>query len=246
MRWRRGRWTTEIVVVLNQEVTDGTEQIAKSHGAKVIREPWKGMIGQKASVAAKATQEWILDLDADEVVSDSCGDEIQQALRPLGQRTSCGIQLPSPLLVLWKMDSPWRLVSGPSEPALAAWAGALGRSRSTRETDRRWRSEKVTRQPAALQQRFHQSANRENYSIQRRIYASVFGPQWSDSGTFDLAIRPVWRFLRAYFFAGGFLDGWPGYYIAWLNAFSTVTRYAKVRENIMNQNPVETEHSSRA
>ena len=30
-------WTSEIVVVLNQEVTDETEQIVKSHGAKVIR-----------------------------------------------------------------------------------------------------------------------------------------------------------------------------------------------------------------
>src|SRR5882762_9166130 len=73
-------WTSEIVVVLNQEVTDGTEQIAKSHGAKVIREPWKGMIGQKASVAAKATQEGILDLDADEVVSDEVQGEIRKTL----------------------------------------------------------------------------------------------------------------------------------------------------------------------
>ena len=73
-------WTSEIVVVLNEEVTDDTEEIAKSYGAKVIREPWKGMIGQKASVAAKATQEWILDLDADEVVSDELRDEINRAL----------------------------------------------------------------------------------------------------------------------------------------------------------------------
>jgi len=73
-------WTSEIVVVLNHEVTDGTEQIAKSHGAKVIREPWKGMVGQKASAAAKATQEWILDLDADEVVSATLRDEIRRVL----------------------------------------------------------------------------------------------------------------------------------------------------------------------
>jgi hypothetical protein len=66
------------------------------------------------------------------------------------------------------------------------------------------------------------------------------------SGPFDLAVRPLWRFLRAYFFRGGFLDGWPGYYIAWLNAFSTVTRYAKVRENTLNQDSDEKEHSVRA
>ena len=45
-----------------------------------------------------------------------------------------------------------------------------------------------------------------------------------------LAIRPVWRFVRAYFFRLGFLDGWQGGYIAWLNAFSTASKYAKLRE----------------
>ncbi len=49
-------------------------------------------------------------------------------------------------------------------------------------------------------------------------------------GMFELAVRPPWRFLRAYIFKLGFLDGWQGYYIAWLTAFSTLTRYVKVRE----------------
>jgi len=32
-------WTSELVVVLNAEVTDGTDQVAASFGAKVHREP---------------------------------------------------------------------------------------------------------------------------------------------------------------------------------------------------------------
>jgi hypothetical protein len=47
---------------------------------------------------------------------------------------------------------------------------------------------------------------------------------------FDLAIRPGWRFLRAYFFRLGFLDGWQGLSIARLTAFYTFLRYAKARE----------------
>ena len=50
------------------------------------------------------------------------------------------------------------------------------------------------------------------------------------AGWLDLTGRPLWKFFRAYVLRLGFLDGWPGYYIAWLGAFSTVTRYAKVRE----------------
>ena len=46
----------------------------------------------------------------------------------------------------------------------------------------------------------------------------------------DLAFRPVWRFLRSYLFRFGFLDGWQGWHIAWMTAFYTVNRYAKVRE----------------
>ena len=47
-------WAGEIIVVLNEEVRDGTDEIAARFGAKVFREPWKGFIGQKNSVAEKA------------------------------------------------------------------------------------------------------------------------------------------------------------------------------------------------
>ena len=62
-------WAGEIIVVINDNVADGTDAIAESFGAKVFREPWKGHIGQKNSVAEKAAQEWILGLDADEEIS---------------------------------------------------------------------------------------------------------------------------------------------------------------------------------
>ena len=32
-------WTSEIVVVLNDDVNDGTDKIAESFGAKIFREP---------------------------------------------------------------------------------------------------------------------------------------------------------------------------------------------------------------
>ena len=50
------------------------------------------------------------------------------------------------------------------------------------------------------------------------------------AGLFELAVRPSWRFVRAYFLRLGILDGWQGFYIARLTAFSTLTRYALVRE----------------
>src|SRR5579885_262232 len=71
-------WTSEIIVVLNDDVNDGTDKIAESFGAKVFREPWKGHIAQKNSAAARAGAEWILGLDADEAVSPELREEIEK------------------------------------------------------------------------------------------------------------------------------------------------------------------------
>src|ERR1700690_973779 len=69
-------FASEIIVVLNADVADGTDRIAAEHGAKVFREPWKGFIGQKNSAADKATQDWLLNLDADEIVPAALAEEI--------------------------------------------------------------------------------------------------------------------------------------------------------------------------
>ena len=70
-------WAAEIIVVLNEDVHDGTDEVAARFGARVFREPWKGFIGQKNSVAEKATQAWLLNLDADEVVTPELAEEIR-------------------------------------------------------------------------------------------------------------------------------------------------------------------------
>jgi glycosyltransferase involved in cell wall biosynthesis len=57
------------IVVVDSGSTDRTMEIAKSFGARVFVEPWKGYAAQKNSAIEKATGDWILSLDADEEVS---------------------------------------------------------------------------------------------------------------------------------------------------------------------------------
>ena len=73
------KWADEIIVV-DSLSTDRTVEIAKSYGAKVFVEPWKGFAAQKNSALEKATGDWILSLDADEEVSPELGMEIQIVL----------------------------------------------------------------------------------------------------------------------------------------------------------------------
>src|SRR5689334_5954873 len=57
------------IIVVDSGSTDRTAEIAKSFGAKVFVEEWKGFAAQKNSAIEKASGDWVLLLDADEEVS---------------------------------------------------------------------------------------------------------------------------------------------------------------------------------
>jgi len=68
------------IIVVDSGSTDRTVEIAKSFGAKVFIEEWKGYAAQKNSAIDKATGEWILSLDADEEVERKLGTLIAFAV----------------------------------------------------------------------------------------------------------------------------------------------------------------------
>src|SRR5271165_7341150 len=65
------------IIVVDSGSTDRTVEIARSLGAKVFIEDWKGYAAQKNSAIDKATGDWILSLDADEELDL----DLKQALR---------------------------------------------------------------------------------------------------------------------------------------------------------------------
>jgi glycosyltransferase involved in cell wall biosynthesis len=221
---------SEIVVVLNEEVTDGTDALCARHGARVYREPWKGFVAQKNSAADKTSCPWILSLDADEEVPAILWDEIAATISDTARNSAyaafdfprcsfyCGRWIrhgdwyPDRVLRLWRKGAAtW---TGIEIHERLEVKGAIGHLRSD------------------LRHYSNQSINGQLDKIGR--YADPFVRHCvktgRSAGWLDLTVRPVWKFFRAYILRLGFLDGWPGYYIAWLGAFSTVTRYAKVRE----------------
>jgi glycosyltransferase involved in cell wall biosynthesis len=64
------------IIVVDSGSTDRTVEIAKSFGANVFVEEWKGYAAQKNSAIDKATGDWILSLDADEELTG----ELRKAL----------------------------------------------------------------------------------------------------------------------------------------------------------------------
>ena len=72
-------WASEINLV-DSGSTDRTVEIAKSYGARIFVENWKGYGPQVNSALDKCASDWILNLDADEWLTPELAQEIQELL----------------------------------------------------------------------------------------------------------------------------------------------------------------------
>ena len=71
-------WADEIIVIDNSS-TDKTASVAKKHGARVFTRPNNVMLNINKNYGfTKATGDWILNLDADERVSEELKQEIEE------------------------------------------------------------------------------------------------------------------------------------------------------------------------
>jgi glycosyltransferase involved in cell wall biosynthesis len=224
-------WTSEIIVVLNEEVRDGTEEIAKKYGAMIFREHWKGFIAQKNSAAQKVSQPWLLGLDADEAVSPELRADIQKVLAgPAESPSFAAFRFPRLAWYSgrwirhgdWYPDFQVRLWRRGS----AEWGGVDPHAKLLVRGN-------VSRLNGNL---LHYTSETLDQLVAKSLsYADEFVRQYPGNGRsvhcVDLLTRPAWRFVRGYFIRRGFLDGWQGASVAWMGAFYTFLRYAKALES---------------
>jgi len=221
-------WAAEIIVVLNEEVQDGTERIAAQYGAKVFREPWKGHVAQKNSAAAKASQPWLLGLDADEAVSPELAAELPQAIAVAGVAVAA-YRFPRCTLYCgrWIRHGDWY-----PDYQTRLWRRGQAEWTGIDPHDRLNVPGRVERLRGPLQ---HFSMESLNHQVAKTVqYADEFVRQCAErrqaASAADLAVRPFWRFFRGYVVRLSFLDGWQGFSVAWMTAFYTFLRYVRVRE----------------
>jgi hypothetical protein len=223
-------WTTETVVVLNEEVRDDTEKIAHQHGARVFREPWKGFMAQKNSAAEKAGQPWILGLDADEAVSPQLRDELAHLFADAAALESfAAYSCPrlSWFCGRWIRHGDWYpdRVTRLWQKGAATWTGiGIHERLEVKGKTGRLHSNLLHFSNSSINQLLGKIVPYSDPFVEHCLAVGRM------AGWLDLTVRPIWKFVRAYFFRLGCLDGWPGLYIAWLGAFSTLTRYTKLRE----------------
>ena len=220
-------WVQEIVVVVN-DCTDGTEEVAGGLGARVIEHPWQGYRDQKRFALTQVKAPWVLALDADEEVSDSLREDMHHFFQ--GDHAHyAGVMFPRKVRFLgrWITHGDWY-----PDWSLRLFRNGQGQWEGSPEHDkivlqgpcRKLRGDLHHYSNPTLVSHVDKIGVFSDYFLQRQIER---GRRWS---VFETVFRPWWRFFRAYVLRRGFLDGYPGYYIAKATAFATLVRYSRLYE----------------
>jgi len=73
-------WWCDEIVIVDSGSTDKTLEICKQFGCRIFSRPFTGFGEQKKFAVSKASNDWILCIDADEVLTRQLIDEIRQEL----------------------------------------------------------------------------------------------------------------------------------------------------------------------
>ena len=93
------RGIADEIVFLDSGSSDRTPQIAKSFGVRFFYQPWLGYAEQKNKAIELASGEWILSLDADEVLTPALQDEIRDLLQHGVGPEIAGFKIPRVLFI---------------------------------------------------------------------------------------------------------------------------------------------------
>jgi hypothetical protein len=216
-------WCQEIVVV-DSGSTDRTREIAVERGAKVIEHEWEGYGRQKNFAARQATNDWVLCIDADEIVSPEL-------------RASIGKALAAPAFRAYEMARCNRFMGvwlrhGEGYPdwilrlfdrRVANWSEDPVHEKVLMQTE-------VGRLDGDL---LHESAETlHSYLEKQNRYTSLQAEALYRSGVrpslFKLVFSPLARFLKFYLLRRGFLDGVPGLVHILIGCNNTLMKNAKL------------------
>jgi len=219
-------WADEIVVV-DSESTDRTLDIAKQFGANIYRPEWRGFGPAKRAGVRQAKGEWILSIDADEVITPELSDEVRTAVQNDSGIVGFHIPRRTQFLGRWIYHCGW-------------YPGCVLRlfRKANGDFDDAMVHEKVTVDgPTARLKEdiLHYSfPTIDSYLAKTRQYSSLSAKeaylQNKKSGAGRIVGKTVASFIRHYIIKRGFLDGTEGFTISVLASCYTLAKYVKLRE----------------
>jgi len=200
----------EIVIVDNGS-TDDTPEIAKSFGARIFHEEWKGYGRQKNAVIEKCMGKWILFLDADEEVTPKLKEKIKKIISDKNSKPVYKIR--------------FQTFCFGHRIRFGGWSNyyriRLFVKDSGRYNEDPIHEKFITQQPIGKikQHIFHYTySSKKEYEEKREKYVAEIAKKYEEQGrrkTLAGAIfASLFSFLKMYLLQLGFLDGKNGFFLA--------------------------------
>ncbi len=221
-------WADEIIVV-DSFSTDGTVEICKRFTDKIIQVEFNGF-GELRNVGVKAcSNEWIFSIDSDERCTPEARDEIRRIVESPDSADAYLVPRRNLFMGRWIKRSGW--YPNYRQPQL------FRRGKMTFAEDdlvhEGFRLDgRLDKMQAALWQKPFEDLNEVVHKCNR--YSSLSAEKLvragRQTGPLSTISRALWTFVRFYILRLGFIDGWPGFVIAFSNAEGTFYKYAKLGE----------------
>ena len=216
------------ILVVDSFSTDKTVEICQAHGARVVQNAFAGYVEQKNFATAQARFDHVLQLDADEVLTEELRQSIRQAKADwrhaaysLARLTNyCGHWVRHGG---WYPDRKLRLY----DRRLGRWEGLLLHERY--EVGPGHTTGALAGN--ALHYSYHSIAQ---HVSQLNKFTSITAQERALRGQtrvtlFHLLLKPLWRFTHGYVLRLGFLDGFAGLCIAGISAWGVFLKFAKLK-----------------
>ena len=217
-------WVDEIVVV-DSESTDDTKKIASEFTPRVFDIKWEGFGKAKDFAKDKASHQWILSVDADEVVTEDLKDEIQRITRSEDSLDGYYISRKSNFLGKWIKHGGWY-----PDYVLRLFKKDKAKFNHSMVHEKVWVEGKTGYLKNDLLH--YTDPDFDHYLEKLNRYTSLGAEELFRKGKraelFDVIFRPWAVFFKMYFVRKGFLDGLSGFILAVSSAFHVFSKYVKL------------------
>lgn len=216
------------VIVVDSGSRDGTQEIVQSTGARLLETEWNGYGANKNKGVALAKYDWILSIDADEVIDDELIFQLQTiqiSNTSVVYNVRFRVFLEDKMIRYgeWSNDQHIRLYNRTYSTwnVAAVHEGLILPKETTVIT---------------LKGFIHHftSRNLEEFTKKTKLYALLnaekYFQQGKKAGWIKCFVATGFSFIKNYFFRWGFLDGKSGFTVAKMNAWYTWLKYARLKE----------------
>lgn len=214
------QWADEIIV-LDSGSTDNSIAIAKEFTDKVFSTDWQGYGIQKQRALEHATGTWVLNIDADEIVSNPLREEILRVL-PCTDKEAFQI----PIFMHFYGKTLYYSCSSKKSIRLFKRESAHYNANIVHEAVVLPKNAKIARLKAGL---IHHSWHDLTHAVEKmNKYSSLSAKMRNKKKSVPKVLASsLWMFFRCYFIQGGFLEGSRGFILAILSAENSFYRGVK-------------------